>query len=284
VIETDALERLLASVEQRVTPLAIRRIILERSYQAHTGHIGSALSIADIVAALFGGVMRRPGTDDPLRDRLVLSKGHAALALYAALQLQGLISEAELATYCQNGSLLEVHPNQLQPGIDFSTGSLGHGLSLGAGVALAARLGRDAYRAFVLLSDAELNEGSIWEAVMFAAHQRLSNLVAIVDLNGQQALGRTRDIVDLSPLGDRFRAFGWRVYEVDGHDINALRRTLLSLDTDDGAPHVVIARTVSGKGVGFMERRIEWHYFPMSDSEYQMALRELNEPASWSDA
>jgi transketolase len=157
--------------------------------------------------------------------------------------------------------------------VDFSTGSLGQGLSYGAGAALAARLQRSARRAFVLLSDAECNEGAVWETVMFAAQHRLSNLVAIVDLNGQQAMGYTKDVLDLAPLARRWRAFGWEALEVDGHDVARLRRTLERLDTRSGPPHVLIARTRFGKGVPFMEGRIKWHYLPMSDDEYQEALR-----------
>src|SRR6188474_452255 len=160
----------------------IRRIILGQSRRANVGHIGSALSVADILAVLYHDVLRIPKPRDPERDRFILSKGHAALALYAALSLRGWLNAADLETYCGDGSLLGVHPEHQLCGVDFSTGSLGHGLSLGAGAALAARLQRSPRRAFVLVSDAECNEGSVWEAIMFAAHHHLSNLIAIVDL------------------------------------------------------------------------------------------------------
>lgn len=254
----------------------MRRIILDQSRRANVGHIGSALSVADILAALYGGILRIESLDDLERDRFILSKGHAALALYAALHLAGFLSEELLDTYCGDGSLLGVHPENELAGVDFSTGSLGHGLSMGAGAALGARLQRSARRVFVLASDAELNEGSSWEAMMFAAHHRLSNLVAIVDVNGQQALGYTADVLSLEPLAERFRAFGCDVVEIDGHDPKAIADTVAELDCrSEGAPHVLIARTTFGKGVSFMEGRIHWHYWPMSEDEYRRATAEL---------
>lgn len=255
--------------------LEIRRIILEQSKRAHVGHIGSALSIADIVAVLYGDQTSTLDPGDEDRDRFVLSKGHAVLAVYAALYLKGWITEAQLNTYCADESLLGVHPEYVLRGIDFSTGSLGQGLSLGAGAALAARLQQSSRRVFVLASDAECNEGSLWEAVMFAAHHQLANLVAIIDLNGQQALGYTHEVLNLSPMADRWRAFGWDVHEVDGHDVAAIQATIADLDTTSGAPHVLIAHTVFGKGVSYMENQIKWHYWPMSDDEYQQAIAEI---------
>jgi transketolase len=253
----------------------IRRNVIESAAAAGVGHVGSALSIVDVLAALYGRVLHIPALDDNDRDRFVLSKGHAALALYAALYERGLIDRALLASYCSDGSTLGTHPEHVVPGIDFSTGSLGHGLSLGAGAALAARLQDSSRRTFVLVSDAECNEGSLWEAVMFAAHHKLSNLIAIVDLNGQQALGYTRDVLDLSPLADRFRAFGWSSVEVDGHDPEMIARTIESLGQEPGPPHVLVARTVFGRGVSFMENKIEWHYWPLDDARHAQALLDL---------
>jgi transketolase len=254
---------------------SIRRTVIEQSRRAHIGHIGSALSIADLLGALFAGPLADVRAGDPDRHRLVLSKGHAALALYGAFYATGRITAAELDTYCGDGTKLSGHPEHVHPEVDFSTGSLGHGLSLAAGAALAARLDRSARCAFAVLSDAECNEGSTWEAVMFAAHHRLANLVAVVDINGQQALGHTRDVLDLDPLADKWSSFGWDVHEVDGHDPEALAAVLAGLDTASGAPHVLLARTVFGRGVSFMESRIEWHYLPMSDAEYAKARGEL---------
>jgi len=247
----------------------IRASVITQSHRAHVGHIGSALCIAELLAVLFGDILRLDGED---RDRLVLSKGHAALALYAALEATGQLSASELDTFSADGTPLGAHPEHTVKGIDFSTGSLGHGLSLGAGAALGARLQESPRRAYVVLSDAELDEGSVWEAAMFAAHHRLDNLVAIVDMNGQQALGYTRDVLNLEPMADRWRAFGWTTVDTDGHDTAGLRRAML---TESSGPTVVLARTTFGKGVSFMENRIEWHYLPLSDDAYRQALREL---------
>ena len=182
----------------------------------------------------------------------------------------------ELSTYCENGTRLGTHPEAGVPGIDFATGSLGHGLSLAAGAALAATSSTPrAGGSFCLLSDAECNEGSVWEAVMFAAHHHLSNLVAVVDLNGQQALGYTKDVLDLSPMVDRWRAFGWDAHEVDGHDPVSLADTIRGLDTESGPPHVLVAHTMFGKGVSFMESSIEWHYLPMTEEQFERAMKEV---------
>jgi transketolase len=255
--------------------MQIRRSVLEQSRRAQVGHIGSALSIADLMAALYGGVLQIGGPDDPERDRFILSKGHAALALYAALHATGRLSDAELDTFCADGSLLGGHPEHALSHVDFATGSLGHGLSVAAGAALGARLAGSPRRAFVLMSDAECNEGSVWEAVMFAAHRQLANLVAIVDVNGQQALGYTRDVLDLEPLGDRWSAFGWDVHELDGHDPEGIAERIRALDTTAGAPHVLLARTTFGKGVSYMESKIAWHYWPMNDDQFVQAMQEL---------
>ncbi|MDQ1356587.1 MAG: transketolase [Acidimicrobiaceae bacterium] len=256
---------------------AIRRLVLEQSKRANVGHIGSCLSVADIIAALYSGTLAIGDPDDPDRDRFILSKGHAALALYAALHVRGWVSAAELDTFCGDASRLGVHPEHVVPGVDFSTGSLGQGLSVAAGAALGARLLGSERRVFALLSDAECNEGATWEAIMFAAHHRLANLIAIVDLNGQQALGYTKDVLDLSPMAERWQAFGWDVHTVDGHDERQLTAVISDLDTTSGRPHVLVARTVFGRGVSFMEGQIRWHYLPMSDEQYRQALREVDD-------
>jgi transketolase len=253
----------------------IRRSILKASMSAHVGHIGSALSVADILAVLFGRTLSLPAHDDPERDRFTMSKGHAALALYAALVATGRLPEEALSSYCTDETLMGVHPDRELAWIDFSTGSLGQGLSLATGAALAARLDGSPRRSFALLSDAECNEGAVWEAAMFAAHHRLSSLVAIVDANGQQALGYTADVLDLEPLADRWRAFGWNSVEIDGHDHEALNRTLDAGPLSE-RPTAVIARTTFGKGVSFMEGLIKWHYLPMSESEFELALAEID--------
>jgi transketolase len=253
----------------------IRRVILEQAMRAHVGHIGSALSVADIIAALYDGVLRVSDPKDPERDRFMLAKGHAMLAVYAAFFLKGWLSKDDLNTYCGDGTMLGVHPEYGLRGVDFASGSLGQGLSVAAGAALAARLQQSPRRAFALLSDAECNEGSVWEAIMFAAHHKLANLITIVDLNGQQALGYTDQVLSLRPLAERWRAFGWDVREVDGHNVAAMQQTVAGLNTTDGPPHVLIARTTFGKGVSFMEGKIKWHYWPMSDAEYRQAVQEV---------
>jgi transketolase len=268
-----------AAISERVRTRApalsgreIRRLILDQSKRANVGHIGSGLSVADILATLFDGVIRgEPGDHD--RDRFVMCKGHAALALYAALHLVGRLTAFEFDAYMADGSPLAVHPNHAISSIDFSTGSLGQGLSIAAGAALAARLEGSRRRVFALLSDAECNEGSVWEAVMFLAHHRLDNVVAIVDHNGQQALGNTREVLDLEPLAGRWASFGWDVHAVCGHDPVAIRKAIES--PSRGRPRVLIAETTFGKGVSFMQGQIRWHYLPMDEEQYAQALAEI---------
>lgn len=253
----------------------IRKQVIHQSRRAHVGHIGSSLSIVDILSALYSHVLRGAGTNDPGRDRFVLSKGHAALALYVTLYLKGLITRQQLETYCGDDSDFGVHPESHVPGIDFSTGSLGQGLSMAAGAALAARMQQSDRRVYALISDAELNEGSIWEAAMFTAHHRLNNLVAIVDWNGQQAMGNSRDIINNDLMLERWTSFGWDAVEVDGHNQEQLRDSLLLRTSEK--PRLVLARTTFGKGVSYMEGKLKWHYWPMSDVEYKDALQELGE-------
>ena len=254
----------------------IRRTIIEQSYRANVGHIGSALSVADLVAAVIAGPARLDGDGD--RDRVVLSKGHAALALYAALHLDGRLDNGAIDTYCADGSLLGVHPEHGLAGVDFCTGSLGQGLSLGAGAALAAKRQGSARRIFVIMSDAELNEGSVWEAVMFAAQHRLDNLTLLVDLNGQQALGYTPDVIDLGAIEDKLRDFGWSANVVPGHDHEALGAALdLS---DEGRPRAIVAKTTFGYGVSFMESQIKWHYLPLDEDSYASAIADLEQLAA----
>ena len=204
-----------------------------------------------------------------------MSKGHAALALYVALHLAGHMTHETLESYSGDGSELGVHPHHGLRGVDFSTGSLGQGLSMAAGAALAARMQGSGRRVYALTSDAECNEGSVWEAAMFAAHHHLDNLVAIVDSNRQQALGYTADVMSLEPLEDRWLAFGWDVHSVDGHDSERISSIIEGLKP--GKPHVLIAHTTFGKGVSFMESQIRWHYMPMDDDQYALALREIGD-------
>lgn len=257
-----------------VTSRHIRRIILEQSRRAHVGHIGCCLCVVEILQTLLAHALRPATADDPDRDRLILAKGHAALALYAVWHALGRMDAATLNTFCADGSRLGVHPECGLPGVDFATGSLGHGLSYGVGAALAARLQRSQRRIFVLMSDAECNEGAVWEAAAFAAHHRLANLTAIIDANGQQALGPTRQILNPEPMTDRWAAFGWHPVETDGHSLDGLASAIAPCGVSD-KPRVVIARTVFGKGVSFMEGQLKWHYWPMNDAEFAQAMREI---------
>jgi transketolase len=247
-------------------------------HRANASHIGGCLSSADLLAVLYGRILRvdpaRP--DWPDRDRFVQSKGHAAAALYATLALRGFFPTARLADYCADGSDLWGHVTSGHlPGVEVSAGSLGHGLPIGCGMALAAkRAGRPA-RAFVLLSDGELDEGSTWEAVLFAAHHRLDNLVAVVDYNKIQSFGAVRDVLDLDPLADKWRAFRWGVREIDGHDLAAIEAALAPVPFETGRPSVVVAHTVKGKGVSFMEGQLAWHYKAPDAAQLAQALREI---------
>jgi len=267
-----------------VSPLELRRTILSQSKRANVGHIGSCLCVVEILAAIYE-VLNASSPGDPDRDRFVLSKGHAALALYAALAARGWISSADMDTFCGEGSLFAVHPEHTIPGVDFATGSLGQGICMAVGAALAARLQGSKRRVYCLISDAECNEGSVWEAAMFAAHHRLDNLAVVLDWNGQQALGPTRDVINMSNLPERWRAFGWAVSEVDGHSVPQLVAALSSEPI--GQPRIILAHTVFGRGVSYMEtgtpltqthlpvQPINWHYLPMSDHEFEIAMREV---------
>lgn len=265
------------STARHLSEKQARKMIIEQSYRANIGHIGSALSVVDILVAMYSNVLRSDVLSPGERDRLILSNGHTALALYVVLNLMGRISTEQLNSFCKDGSYLGVHPDAIVEGIDFASGSLGQGLSYGVGAALAAKLQHSPRRVFVLLSDAECNEGAVWEAVMFAAHHNLSNLTAIIDLNGQQAMGYTRNVLNLSPMTEKWKAFDWDVHSVDGNNIEQLSQVLNSLEPDCDQPHVLVANTTFGKGVSFMENRIKWHYMPLSHNEYQQSLNEINQ-------
>ena len=246
---------------------------------AKSGHYGSVFSAAEIFALLYYHVLhydpQNPGWPD--RDRFILSKGHAAVGLYPLLADVGFFDPALLNTYTRLGSPFGDHPDMRKiPGIDFSSGSLGHGLSVGVGMALAARVtGRD-YRVYVLLGDGEMDEGQVWEAAMSAAHFDLGNLIAIVDRNRVSVDGETSEVMDIEPLPDKWAAFGWRVREVDGHDLEALLRLFNGLpDPASNQPTVIIAHTVAGKGVSFMENRFEWHLGYLAPDDQAQALAEL---------
>lgn len=255
----------------------IRAKLVEMSHRAATPHLGSSLSCVDSVVAAYWGAMRidpsRPS--DPDRDRFVFSKGHAATTLYAALAYRGFFPAEDLDHYAEDGSLLGEHPSPHLPGIEVAAGSLGHGLSQGLGMALAGRLqGRD-FRVYVQMSDGECNEGSVWEAAMFAAAQRLDRVVAVVDYNKWQATGRSNEVLALHPLRAKWEAFGWSACEVDGHDMAALVELLRNVPDGTGKPVAVVAHTIKGKGVSFMQDDNNWHYRIPTADEVARARQEL---------
>ena len=243
-------------------------------------HIGSALSIADILAVLYTEILHLDPKNPTLeqRDRFVLSKGHAGAALYATLAETGFFPVSKLATHYQDGSDLCGHVSHKGiPGVEVSTGSLGHGLSLATGMALAAKIDQKKHRIFTLLSDGECDEGSTWEAVLFAAHHHLDNLSAIIDYNKIQSLDTVADTLELEPLADKWRSFGWQVQEVDGHNHQQLQSELSELPLESDCPSVIICHTVKGKGVSFMENTVLWHYRVPRGEEFAAALQELED-------
>ncbi|MFG6486789.1 transketolase [Roseateles sp. BYS78W] len=251
---------------------------LHMVHRAKASHIGSALSICDIVAVLYGQVLhldpKQPTAAQ--RDRFILSKGHACVAVYAALAETGFFPTDDLLKYGQDHSVLMNHVSHKVAGVEFSTGSLGHGLPFGTGKALAASRSKQTWRTFVLLSDGELGEGSNWEAMMFAAHHQLDNLVAIVDYNKLQSLTTVDKTLRIEPLADKARAFGWSVREVEGHDHTGLTALLGGAPWERGKPSFLIAHTTKGKGVSFMENSVDWHYKSPSHDQLAQALEELN--------
>jgi transketolase len=255
----------------------MRTSALQMVHRAKASHIGSALSICDIVAVLYGQVLHV----DPLypraaeRDRFILSKGHACTAVYAALAHTGFMSVDELQSYGQDHSDLMNHISHKVVGVEFSTGSLGHGLPFAVGKALAAKRSKKDWRTFVLMSDGEQDEGSNWEAYMFAAHHKLDNLIAIIDYNKLQSLTTIDQTLRLEPLAEKLNAFGWAVMEVDGHDHSALSSALSCAPWSAGKPSVLIAHTIKGKGVSFMENNVDWHYRSPNDEQLFDALLEL---------
>jgi transketolase len=256
----------------------LRGKVIEMSHAAQAAHLASSLSCADIVTAAYWHVLNiNPAQPkDPLRDRFILSKGHAAAALYATLAMKGYFPLAELDTFCQDGGRLAEHPPaNLLPGVEAATGSLGHGLPLGCGMALSGRIKGERFRVFALLSDGENNEGSVWEAAMFASAQKLDNVCVIVDYNKWQATARSNETLMLAPLREKWAAFGWDAHEIDGHDVAALAAAMQRIPNGSGRPVALIAHTVKGKGVSFMEDDNNWHYRAPTADEVVKAKKEL---------
>lgn len=258
----------------------VRMNVLKQVANAQSGHPGGSLGCADILSVLYFNVMNitKENVNSTERDRFVLSKGHCSPALYAILAEKGLLEEEELMTFRKLNSNLQGHPNMNEvAGVDMSTGSLGQGFAAACGMAIANRLSGNGYRVYALLGDGECEEGEIWEAAMAAAHYRLDNLCAIVDLNGLQIDGFTEDVIGPNPIGDKFAAFGWHVVEADGHAFNSLMDAFEEAAHTAGQPTVIIARTIKGKGVSFMENQAGWHGKAPNEEQLAQALKELEE-------
>ena len=265
-------------IETRDLAKRVRIDALRMTSTGRSSHIGAVLSMADMLAVLYGQVLNVDPKDPdwPDRDRFILSKGHAGAGVYAVLAECGFFPLDRLATHYQDGSELSGHVSHKGvPGVELSTGSLGHGLSVGTGMAYGAKLDGKGHRVFVLLSDGEMDEGSNWEAVLFAAHHGLDNLVAVVDYNKIQSLAPVSETIELEPFADKWRAFGWAVSETDGHDHGALTRAFEGLPPEAGRPTAIICHTVKGKGVSFMENTVLWHYRTAQGDEFEAAMKEL---------
>lgn len=275
------MENVVSAAELQEIARRLRMESVKMVYQAQSGHCGGPLSAADIIAVLYWRFLRvRPKEPDwPDRDRFVLSKGHSCPVLYAALALKGYFDRSHLGTLRRFGTILQGHPSMKHtPGLDMSTGSLGQGLSAACGMALGGRHQGKNFHVYALLSDGELDEGLTWEAAMFAAHYRLANLTAIVDANGLQLDGTNTEIMNLEPLNDKWEAFGWNVIECDGHDVDELTAGVQQALTAAEKPSVIIARTVKGKGVSYMEDRCEWHGKIPDEQQFRQAMIDLGFP------
>jgi len=262
----------------RKMALEIRKDVLLMTTKAGSGHPGGSLSAAEMIACLYFHHLRydpeNPQWED--RDRFVLSKGHVCPALYSALSRAGFFPREALWTLRKIGSILQGHPDMKKtPGVEASTGSLGQGLSIGVGMALAGRIDRKSYRVYVLLGDGELDEGQVWEAAMSAAHYRLDNLLAIIDYNGLQLDGPVNQIMSIEPIVEKWKAFGWHVIEIDGHNVRQILDALDFAERVKGKPTAIIAHTIKGKGISFMEGKVEFHGKPLTEEQLKLALKEL---------
>jgi len=261
-------------VDSRILASEIRKLVLKMTHHSGASHIGSCFSVLDIVSVLYSSNfdIYLENWKDNKSNRVILSKGHAIAALYAALATKGFFPIGQLDNYCKNGSMLGGHPNHLVPGVELSTGSLGHGLPYATGIALAKKKLGYGGQVFVIMSDGELDEGTTWESALFAQHNNLCNLTVIVDRNFLQSLESTESTLSLEPLDEKFRSFNWEVETIDGHDhiklINVLSKTQLK-------PKLIIAETIKGKGVSFMENEVKWHYKSPNQEEFEKAVKEI---------
>jgi len=257
----------------------IRRRVVEIIYSAKSGHIGGSLSSVDIETALYFHVMNIDPKNPTMesRDRFILSKGHSVEALYSVLSAAGFIEDKALDTYGHLNSILAGHPTKKVPGIELNSGALGHGLPVGVGMSIAAKMDKKPYHTYVLMGDGEQGEGSIYEAAMSASHYKLDNLVAIIDRNKLQISGKTEDVMSLEPMRERWESFGWEVIDVEGNDMEALVGTFESIRYDNGKPTLMIAHTTKGCGVSYMEKIPKWHHGVPNDAQFNQAIGEINE-------
>lgn len=249
-------------------------------FKAKASHLGSSYSVLDILIYLYEAVLKiNPSEPEAkARDRFILSKGWGASALYAVLADKGFFDKKELDAYCADGSkFLGITTMSGVPGVEATTGSMGHGLPVGTGMAVAGKKMKSPHRVFVVISDGELDEGSTWEAILFAGHNRLDNLIAIVDYNGWQSFGRTKEVLNIDPVPDKFKAFGWEAIEADGHDFASLEKAFAQIPLRRGKPTAIVAHTIKGKGVSFLEDKNEWHYKYPNETDLEAALKELSQ-------
>ncbi len=272
-------ENSLKILELQLQAEKIRKRVVEMIFSSKSGHIGGSLSSVDINTTLYFHIMNID-PENALkndRDRFILSKGHSVEALYSVLAAKGFIKDSLLKTYGQFNSILEGHPTKKVSGVEHNSGSLGHGLSVGMGIALAAKMDNKSYRTYVLMGDGEQGEGSIYEAAMSASHYKLDNLIAIIDRNELQISGNTEEVMMLEPIRERWEAFGWEVFDVDGNDIKALVDVFESLNFNNKKPKLIIAHTIKGCGISFMERLANWHHGVVNEKQYEEAIIEINE-------
>lgn len=269
----------MTEAELRKKANELRRSVVEMVYRGQTGHIGGDLSECDLLTVLYYDIMNIDPKypDDPDRDRFVLSKGHCVETYYAILADKGFIEKKELEMFSMYRSRLIGHPNREIPGIEVNTGALGHGLPLAVGMALAGKRQKKQYKVFCLMGDGELAEGSIWESAMFAANYNLDNLYAMIDRNHLQISGPTEDVMKLEPLEEKWRAFGFEVVCIDGNDLGEIQKAFDYLSTVNGKPKLILADTVKGKGISYMENNVKWHHGTLTEEQYQMAMTELAE-------
>ncbi len=255
----------------------IRYQCITMSYKAKTAHLASSLSCIDLISVLFYSIMNfsKRNYKSISRDRFILSKGHAASALYAALNFKKILSDNDLNNYCKKNSKLEEHPSTLIPGVETSTGSLGHGLSVACGIALGLKIKKIDSKIYIIMSDGECNEGSVWEASLFASANKLDNIYCFVDYNQWQATGRTREILNLNSLCNKFNSFGWDAIEINGHNHREIKSQIKKAQIKNGKPKMFIANTIKGKGISFMEDDNNWHYRSPSKEELILSKREL---------